>query len=391
VTLPNAHSVFNFDLGETADAIRDTVAAFSADEIAPRAADIDKTNQFPIDLWPKLGALGLHGITVEEEYGGAGLGYLEHCIAMEEISRGSASVGLSYGAHSNLCINQLRRNGNVTQKRKYLPKLISGEHVGALAMSEPGAGSDVVSMKTRAEKKGERFVLNGSKMWITNGPVAETLVVYAKTDAAAGPRGITAFIIEKGMKGFSTAQKLDKLGMRGSDTCELVFEDCEVPEENVLGKVGGGVNILMSGLDYERAVLAAGPLGIMQACMDVVMPYVHERKQFGQPIGGFQLVQGKVADMYVTMNACRAYVYAVAKACDRGETTREDAAGAILYAAEKATQCALDAIQLLGGNGYINDYPTGRLLRDAKLYEIGAGTSEIRRMLIGRELFEKSV
>ncbi len=304
MTLPNAHSVFNFDLGETADAIRDTVAAFSADEIAPRAADIDKTNQFPRDLWPKLGALGLHGITVEEEYGGAGLGYLEHCIAMEEISRGSASVGLSYGAHSNLCVNQLRRNGNEAQKRKYLPKLISGEDVGALAMSEPGAGSDVVSMKTRADKKGDRYVLNGSKMWITNGPVAETLVVYAKTDATAGPRGITAFIIEKGMKGFSTAQKLDKLGMRGSDTCELVFEDCEVPEENVLGKVGGGVNILMSGLDYERAVLAAGPLGIMQACMDVVMPYVHERKQFGQPIGSFQLVQGKVADMYVTMNAC---------------------------------------------------------------------------------------
>ena len=365
-------------------------AIFPTNEIAPRAAEIDKTNQFPRDLWPRLGALGLHGITVEEEYGGAGLGYLEHCIAMEEISRGSASVGLSYGAHSNLCVNQLRRNGSDAQKRKYLPKLISGENVGALAMSEPGSGSDVVSMKMRADKKGDRYVLNGSKMWITNGPAAETLVVYAKTDAAAGPRGITAFIVEKGMKGFSTAQKLDKLGMRGSDTCELVFEDCEVPEENVLGKVGSGINILMSGLDYERAVLAAGPLGIMQACMDVVMPYVHERKQFGQPIGGFQLVQGKVADMYVTMNACRAYVYAVAKACDRGETTREDAAGAILYAAEKATQCALDAIQLLGGNGYINDYPTGRLLRDAKLYEIGAGTSEIRRMLIGRELFEKS-
>ncbi|MEO6945873.1 MAG: isovaleryl-CoA dehydrogenase [Nitrobacter sp.] len=390
MTISNAIGAFNFDLGETADAIRETVRDFSDNEIAPRAAEIDKTNQFPRDLWPRLGALGLHGITVEEEYGGAGLGYLEHCIAMEEISRGSASVGLSYGAHSNLCVNQLRRNGSDAQKRKYLPKLISGENVGALAMSEPGSGSDVVSMKMRADRKGDRYVLNGSKMWITNGPAAETLVVYAKTDAAAGPRGITAFIVEKGIKGFSTAQKLDKLGMRGSDTCELVFEDCEVPEENVLGKVGSGINILMSGLDYERAVLAAGPLGIMQACMDVVMPYIHERKQFGQPIGGFQLVQGKVADMYVTMNACRAYVYAVAKACDRGETTREDAAGAILYAAEKATQCALDAIQLLGGNGYINDYPTGRLLRDAKLYEIGAGTSEIRRMLIGRELFEKS-
>ncbi len=388
--LPNAQRMFNFDLGETADAIRETVRDFSANEIAPRADEIDKSNQFPRDLWPKLGALGLHGITVEEDYGGSGLGYLEHCIALEEISRASASVGLSYGAHSNLCVNQLRRNGSEAQKRKYLPKLISGEHVGALAMSEPGSGSDVVSMTTRAEKKGDRYVLNGSKMWITNGPVAETLVVYAKTDPAAGPRGITAFIIEKGMKGFSTAQKLDKLGMRGSDTAELVFTDCEVPEENVLSDVGRGVNVLMSGLDYERAVLAAGPLGIMQACLDVVMPYVHERKQFGQPIGSFQLVQGKVADMYVTMNASRAYVYAVAKACDRGETTREDTAGAILYAAERATQCALDAIQLLGGNGYINDYPTGRLLRDAKLYEIGAGTSEIRRMLIGRELFEKT-
>ncbi|ABE64117.1 isovaleryl-CoA dehydrogenase [Nitrobacter hamburgensis X14] len=390
MTGSNAPGAFNFDLGETADAIRETVRDFSENEIAPRAAEIDKTNKFPRDLWPKLGALGLHGITVEEDYGGAGLGYLEHCIAMEEISRGSASVGLSYGAHSNLCINQLRRNGSEAQKRKYLPKLISGENVGALAMSEPGVGSDVVSMKTRADKKGDRYVLNGSKMWITNGTIAETLVVYVKTDIAAGSRGITAFVIEKGLKGFSTAQKLDKLGMRGSDTCELVFEDCEVPEENVLGEVGSGINVLMSGLDYERAVLAAGPLGIMQACMDVVMPYVHERRQFGQPIGSFQLVQGKVADMYVTMNACRAYVYAVAKACDRGETTREDAAGAILYAAEKATQCALDAIQLLGGNGYINDYPTGRLLRDAKLYEIGAGTSEIRRMLIGRELFEKT-
>jgi isovaleryl-CoA dehydrogenase len=387
--ITNAQRDFNFDLGETAEAIRDTVRAFSANEIAPRADEIDRTNTFPRDLWPKIGALGLHGITVEEEYGGSGLGYLEHCVAMEEISRGSASVGLSYGAHSNLCVNQIRRNGSEAQKRKYLPKLISGEHVGALAMSEPGAGSDVVSMKTRADKKGDRFVLNGSKMWITNGPVADTLVIYAKTDSAAGPRGITAFLVEKGMKGFSTAQKLDKLGMRGSDTCELVFQDCEVPEENVLNTVGKGVNVLMSGLDYERAVLAAGPLGIMHACLDIVMPYVQERKQFGEPIGTFQLVQGKIADMYVAMNASRAYVYAVAKACDRGETTREDAAGAILYAAEQATKCALDAIQLLGGNGYINDYATGRLLRDAKLYEIGAGTSEIRRMLIGRELFEK--
>jgi isovaleryl-CoA dehydrogenase len=386
----NAQRMFNFDLGETADAIRETVRDFAQNEIAPRAEAIDKSNQFPLDLWPRIGALGLHGITVEEDYGGAGLGYLEHVIAVEEISRASASVGLSYGAHSNLCVNQLRRNGSDDQKRKYLPKLISGEHVGSLAMSEPGAGSDVVSMKTRADKKGDRYVLNGSKMWITNGPVAETLVVYAKTDPAAGPRGITAFIIEKGMKGFSTAQKLDKLGMRGSDTCELVFEDCEVPEENVLGAVGRGVNVLMSGLDYERAVLAAGPLGIMQACLDVALPYVHERKQFGEPIGNFQLVQGKIADMYVALSSARAYVYAVAKACDRGETTREDAAGAILYASERATQCALDAIQLLGGNGYINDYPTGRLLRDAKLYEIGAGTSEIRRMLIGREMFTKT-
>lgn len=378
---------FDFDLGETADEIRSTVRDFSQNEIAPRADEIDRSNTFPRDLWPKMGALGLHGITVEEDYGGTGLGYLEHVVAMEEVSRASASVGLSYGAHSNLCVNQISRNGTEAQKRRYLPKLISGEHVGALAMSEPGSGSDVVSMKTRAEKRGDRYVLNGNKMWITNGPVAETLVVYAKTDPEAGPRGITAFLIEKGMAGFSTHQKLDKLGMRGSDTCELVFEDCEVPEENVLGSVGRGVNVLMSGLDYERAVLAAGPLGIMQACMDVVMPYIHERKQFGQPIGTFQLVQGKVADMYTSMNACKAYVYAVAKACDRGRTTREDAAGAILIAAEKATQCALDAIQLLGGNGYINDYPTGRLLRDAKLYEIGAGTSEIRRMLIGRELF----
>ncbi|WP_024279077.1 isovaleryl-CoA dehydrogenase [Xanthobacter sp. 126] len=388
--LPNAPGGFDFDLGETADMLRDTVRDFSQAEIAPRAAEIDKTNLFPRDLWPKLGALGLLGVTAEEEYGGTGLGYLEHVIAMEEISRASASVGLSYGAHSNLCVNQISRNGTPEQKAKYLPKLISGEHVGALAMSEPGAGSDVVSMRTRAEKKGDRYVLNGSKMWITNGPIAETLVVYAKTDPAAGPKGMTAFLVEKGFKGFSTAQKLDKLGMRGSDTGELVFEDCEVPEENVLGAVGKGVNVLMSGLDYERAVLAGGPTGIMQACMDVVLPYVHERKQFGQPIGTFQLMQGKIADMYVTMNATKAYVYAVAKACDRGATTREDAAGAILYAAEKATWMALEAIQTLGGNGYINDYPTGRLLRDAKLYEIGAGTSEIRRMLIGRQLFDKT-
>ena len=388
--LSNTHRGFDFDLGETADMLRDTVRAFANDKIAPRADEIDKTNQFPRDLWPQLGDLGLLGITVEEEYGGSGLGYLEHVIAMEEISRASASVGLSYGAHSNLCVNQIRRNGTPDQKARYLPKLISGEHVGALAMSEPGAGSDVVSMRTRAEKKGDRYILNGSKMWITNGPIAETLVVYAKTDPSAGARGMTAFLVEKGFKGFSTAQKLDKLGMRGSDTGELVFEDCEVPEENVLNEVGRGVNVLMSGLDYERAVLAAGPVGIMQACMDVVLPYVHERKQFGQPIGTFQLMQGKIADMYVTMNAVRAYVYAVARACDRGATTREDAAGAILFAAEKATWMALEAIQTLGGNGYINDYPTGRLLRDAKLYEIGAGTSEIRRMLIGRELFEKT-
>src|SRR5262245_9053704 len=381
---------FDFGLGETADMLRTGVRDFADDRIAPRAGEIDRSNTFPRDLWPELGKLGVHGITVEEEWGGAGLGYLEHCVAMEEISRASASVGLSYGAHSNLCVNQIRRNGNDEQKRRYLGKLISGEHVGALAMSEPGAGSDVVSMKTRAEKKGDRYILNGSKMWITNGPEAETLVVYAKTDPAAGPRGITALLIEKGFKGFSTAQKLDKLGMRGSDTAELIFEDCEVPAENVLGEVGKGVNVLMSGLDYERVVLAAGPLGIMQAALDVVIPYVHQRRQFGQPIGEFQLVQGKLADMYTTMNACKAYVYAVAKACDRGETARKDAAGAILYAAEKATQIALDAVQLLGGNGYINDYPTGRLLRDAKLYEIGAGTSEIRRWLIGRELFEET-
>ena len=380
----------DFDLGETADMIRDTVKAFTDDKIAPRAAEIDSTNQFPRDLWPQLGELGLLGITVEEEYGGSGLGYLEHVVAMEEISRGSASVGLSYGAHSNLCVNQLRRWGNESQKNKYLPRLISGEHVGALAMSEPGAGSDVVSLRLKAEKKGDRYILNGNKMWITNGPDADTLIVYAKTDPDAGPRGITPFLIEKGMKGFTPAQKLDKLGMRGSNTAELVFEDCEVPEENVLGKVNEGVRVLMSGLDYERAVLSGGPLGIMLACMDAVVPYVHERKQFGEPIGTFQLMQGKLADMYSTMNACRAYVYAVAKACDRGQTTRKDAAGAILYSAEKATWMALEAIQTLGGNGYINDYATGRLLRDAKLYEIGAGTSEIRRMLIGRELFNET-
>src|SRR6476646_3938378 len=388
--IPNDFPTLNFDLGETADQLRASVRGFSSDEIAPIADQIDKSNEFPRQLWPKLGALGLHGITVEEEYGGSGLGYLEHCIAMEEISRASAAVGLSYGAHSNLCVNQLRRNGSDAQKRKYLPQLISGDHVGALAMSEPGAGSDVVSMRTRADRKGDRYVLNGTKMWITNGPVAETFVIYAKTDPTAGSRGMTAFIVEKSLKGFSQAQKLDKLGMRGSDTSELVFEDCEVPEENVLGAVGNGVNVLMSGLDYERVVLAAGPLGIMQACMDVVVPYVHDRKQFGQPIGRFQLVQAKLADMYVTMNAAKSYVYAVAKACDDGRTTREDAAGAILYAAERATWMALEAIQCLGGNGYINDFPTGRLLRDAKLYEIGAGTSEIRRMLIGREIFEKT-
>jgi isovaleryl-CoA dehydrogenase len=381
---------FDFGLGETVEALREQVRRFTAEEIAPRAAEIDRVNDFPADLWRKLGALGVLGVTAEEEYGGAGLGYLEHCVAMEEISRGSASVGLSYGAHSNLCVNQIRRNGNAEQKRRYLPKLISGEFVGALAMSEPGAGSDVVSMKLRARRRGDRWVLDGTKFWITNGPDADVLVVYAKTDPEAGARGITAFLVEKGMKGFSCAQKLDKLGMRGSNTGELVFQDCEVPEENVLGAVGRGVNVLMSGLDYERAVLAAGPTGIMQACLDVVIPYVHERRQFGQAIGEFQLVQGKLADMYTTTNACKAYVYAVARACDAGRTTRKDAAGAILYAAEKATQVALDAIQLLGGNGYINDYPTGRLLRDAKLYEIGAGTSEIRRWLIGRELFAET-
>ena len=377
----------DFDLGETADMLRRQVAAFAADEIAPRAAAIDRDNAFPADLWRKFGDLGVLGITAPEEYGGAAMGYLEHCVAMEEISRASASVGLSYGAHSNLCVNQISRNASPEQRQRYLPKLISGEHVGALAMSEPGAGSDVVSMRLRADKRGDRYVLNGTKMWITNGPDADTLVVYAKTDPEAGSRGITAFLIEKGFAGFSTHQKLDKLGMRGSNTCELVFEDCEVPEENVMGAVGRGVAVLMSGLDYERAVLAAGPLGIMQACLDAVIPYVHERRQFGQAIGEFQLIQAKMADMYTTMNAARAYVYTVARACDRGRTTRKDAAGAILYAAERATWMALEAIQCLGGNGYINDYPTGRLLRDAKLYEIGAGTSEIRRVLIGRELF----
>ncbi|MGE0240513.1 MAG: isovaleryl-CoA dehydrogenase [Parvibaculaceae bacterium] len=380
-----------FDLDETAEMIRNTVSVFAQAEIAPRAAEIDKSNEFPRDLWPRLGELGLHGITVEEEHGGLGLGYLDHAIAVEEVSRASGSVGLSYGAHSNLCINQIRRNGSDEQKRRYLPKLISGEHVGALAMSEPGSGSDVVSMRTKAEKKGSKYILNGNKMWITNGPIADTLFVYAKTDPQAGAKGITSFLIEKGFKGFRTAQKLDKLGMRGSDTGELIFEDCEVPEENVVGEVNKGVRVLMSGLDYERAVLAAGAIGIMRTALDVVLPYVHDRKQFGQPIGTFQLVQGKLADMYVLMNAARSYVYTVCKACDQGRVTREDAAGAILFAAEKATQIALDAIQLLGGNGYINDFPTGRLLRDAKLYEIGAGTSEIRRMLIGRELFEKSI
>jgi isovaleryl-CoA dehydrogenase len=380
----------DFELGETIDILRESVAAYCAGEIAPRAAEIDRSNEFPRDLWPKLGRLGLLGITVEEEYGGAAMGYLAHVVAMEEISRGSAAVGLSYGAHSNLCVNQIRRNGNAQQKRAFLPGLISGEHVGALAMSETGAGSDVVSMRLRAEKRGDRYILNGTKMWITNGPDADVLVVYAKTDPAAGARGITAFIVEKTLKGFSTAQKLDKLGMRGSNTCELVFQDCEVPAENVLGATGKGVEVLMSGLDYERAVLAAGPLGIMQSCLDTVIPHLHQRKQFDQPIGEFQLMQGKLADMYVTLNACRAYVYSVARACDRGEVTRKDAAGAILFASEKATWMALEAIQCLGGMGYVNDSPTGRLLRDAKLYEIGAGTSEIRRWLIGRELFDET-
>lgn len=381
----------SFGLGEDIEALRESVRRFATDRIAPQAAEIDRSNNFPMPLWREMGDLGLLGITAPEGLGGSGMGYLAHCVAMEEISRASASVGLSYGAHSNLCVNQLVRNASPAQREKYLPKLISGEHVGALAMSEPGAGSDVVSMKLRADKRGDRYVLNGNKMWITNGPDADVLVVYAKTDPDAGPRGITAFLIEKGFKGFSTAQKLDKLGMRGSNTGELVFTDCEVPEENVMGTVGRGVNVLMSGLDYERVVLSGGPLGIMAACLDVVVPYIHERSQFDRPIGEFQLMQGKVADMYVALNACRAYVYAVAAACDRGETTRKDAAGCILYSAEMATKLALEAIQSLGGNGYINDYPTGRLLRDAKLYEIGAGTSEIRRMLIGREIFQETL
>jgi isovaleryl-CoA dehydrogenase len=385
--IPNSYPTLDFDLGDTAEMLRDTVRSFASDKITPRADEIDRSNTFPRDLWPLMGELGILGITVEEEFGGAGLGYLEHVVAMEEVSRGSGAVGLSYGAHSNLCVNQIRRNANKEQKRRYLPKLVSGENLGALAMSEAGSGSDVVSMKLRADKRGDRYVLNGTKMWITNGPQADTVVVYAKTDPGAGQRGISAFLVEKGFKGYSTAQKLDKLGMRGSDTGELVFEDCEVPAENLIGHEGDGVRILMSGLDYERVVLSAGSLGIMQNCMDLVLPYVHDRKQFGEPIGSFQLMQGKLADMYVTLSACRAYVYAVAKACDRGETTRKDAAGAILYAAEKGVWMALETIQCLGGNGYINDYPAGRLLRDAKLYDIGAGTSEIRRWLIGRELF----
>ena len=378
---------FDFGLGEDIDLLRETVREFAATEVAPRADEIDRDNAFPRDLWPRLGQLGLLGITVEPEYGGAGLGYLAHVVAVEELSRASGSVGLSYGAHSNLCVNQLRRWGNEPQKRKYLPKLISGEHLGALAMSEPGSGSDVMSMRTRADVRGDRYILNGRKMWITNGPTADVLVVYVKVDPSLGNRGVTAMIVERGFKGFSTAQKLDKLGMRGSDTCELVFDDCEVPAENVLGDVGGGARILMSGLDYERVVLAGGPLGLMRAGLDLVLPYVHDRKQFGEPIGGFQLMQGKLADMYTMTNACRAYVYSVARACDDGRTTRMDAAAAILLASEQATQMALQTIQALGGNGYINDFPAGRLLRDAKLYEIGAGTSEIRRVLIGRELF----
>lgn len=385
-----SYPTLKFGHPEEIEMMREEVYKFAQNEIAPLAEEIDEKNEFPQEMWKKLGDMGLLGITVSEEYGGVDMGYLAHVVVMEEVSRASAAIGLSYGAHSNLCVNQINRNGNDEQKKKYLPKLISGEHAGALAMSEPGAGSDVVSMKLRADKKGDYYVLNGNKMWITNGPEAETLVVYAKTDPEAGPKGITAFIVEKGMKGFSTAQKLDKLGMRGSNTCELVFEDCEVPEENVLGEVGKGVRVLMSGLDYERVVLSGGPLGIMQACMDVVVPYVHERKQFDTPIGEFELMQGKIADMYTALSSQRAYVYAVAAACDRGETTRKDAAGCILMSAEAATQMALQAIQTLGGNGYINEYPTGRLLRDAKLYEIGAGTSEIRRMLIGRELFEET-
>ncbi|WP_372623663.1 isovaleryl-CoA dehydrogenase [Falsiroseomonas sp.] len=386
----NQMPMLDHDLGDEIDALRDTTRAFADERIAPIAAEIDRTDEFPRHLWPEMGALGLHGITVPEEYGGADMGYLAHTVAMEEVSRASASVGLSYGAHSNLCVNQIRINGSEEQKRRYLPKLVSGEHLGALAMSEPGAGSDVVSMKLRAEKRGDRYVLNGTKLWITNAHYAETMVVYAKTEPDAGPKGITAFIVERGFKGFRPAQKLDKLGMRGSPTSELVFEDCEVPAENVLGQVNGGVRVLMSGLDYERAVLAAGPIGILQACLDLVVPYIHDRKQFGQPIGEFQFIQGKVADMYTALNATRAYVYAVARACDRGRSSRKDAAGAILFAAEAATKAALDAIQILGGNGYINDYPAGRLLRDAKLYEIGAGTSEIRRLLIGREIFRET-
>ena len=384
------NATMDFGLGEDIDALRETVRKFAQEEIAPKSAEVDRSNDFPMELWEIMGNLGLHGITISEDFGGVDMGYLAHCVAVEEISRANAAIGMSYGAHSNLCINQIYRWGNTQQKNKYLPKLISGEHVGSLAMSEPSAGSDVVSMKLKAEKRNDYYLLNGSKMWITNGPDAETLVVYAKTDVSAGPKGITAFLIEKGMEGFSTGKKLDKLGMRGSNTSELIFENCEVPYENVLGEEGKGVNVLMSGLDYERVVLAAGPVGIMAGAMDVVVPYIHEREQFGKPIGTFQLMQGKIADMYTTMNACRSYVYAVAKACDEGQTTRKDSAGCILYAAEKATQIALEAIQCLGGNGYINDYPTGRLLRDAKLYEIGAGTSEIRRMLIGRELFEET-
>ncbi len=380
----------DFGLGEDIDALRETVRKFALEEIAPKSAEVDRSNDFPMELWEMMGSLGLHGITISEEFGGVDMGYLAHCVAVEEISRANAAIGMSYGAHSNLCINQIYRWGNEQQKNKYLPKLISGEHIGSLAMSEPSAGSDVVSMKLKAEKRNDYYLLNGSKMWITNGPDADTLVVYGKTDVSAGPKGITAFLIEKGMEGFSTGKKLDKLGMRGSNTSELIFENCEVPYENVLGEEGKGVNVLMSGLDYERVVLAAGPVGIMAGAMDVVVPYIHEREQFGKPIGTFQLMQGKIADMYTTMNACRSYVYSVARACDEGQTTRKDSAGCILYAAEKATQIALDAIQCLGGNGYINDYPTGRLLRDAKLYEIGAGTSEIRRMLIGRELFEET-
>ena len=388
--MSTAYPTLNFGLGEEIDMLRDSVWSFAQSELAPRAESIDKENAFPNEMWKKLGDLGLLGITVSEEYGGSGMGYLAHCVAMEEISRASASVGLSYGAHSNLCVNQIYKNANAAQKEKYLPKLCSGEHIGALAMSEPGAGSDVVSMKLRAEKKGDKYILNGNKMWITNGPDAHVNLIYAKTDVDAGSKGITAFIVERDFPGFSRAQKLDKLGMRGSNTCELVFEDCEVPAENVVLGEGRGVKVLMSGLDYERTVLSGGPIGIMQACMDIVVPYIHDRKQFGQSIGEFQLIQAKVADMYTELNASRAYLYAVARACDRGEQSRKDAAGVILYVAERATQTALQAIQLLGGNGYINDYPTGRYLRDAKLYEIGAGTSEIRRMLIGRELFKES-